>query len=45
MYLAKLQNGELDIEKSASQKDARTLFLRALVGIEKVLDDSHDHED
>ena len=45
VYLAKLQNGELSIEKSASQENARTLFLRALFGIEKALDDGHDHED
>ena len=45
VYLAKLQNGELSIEKSASQENARALFLRALVGIEKALDDGHDHED
>ena len=45
VYLAKLQNRDLDIEKSSSQENARTLFLRALVGIEKALDDGHDHED
>ena len=44
VYLAKLQKGELDIEKSASQENARALFLQALVNIEKALDDSHDHE-
>ena len=45
VYLAKLQSGGLDIEKSASQENARTLFLRALVDIEKALNDGHDHED
>ena len=43
VYLAKLQNGELEIEKSASRENREALFLRALVGIEKALDDGHEH--
>ena len=43
VYLAKLQNGELEIEKSASPENREALFLRALVGIEKALNEEHEH--
>ena len=43
VYLAKLQNGELEIEKSASPENREALFLRALVGIEKALEEEHEH--
>ena len=39
----KLQNGELEIEKSASPENREALFLRALVGIEKALNEEHEH--
>ena len=43
VYLAQLQNGELSIEKSAVPENREALFLRALAGIEKALDDGHEH--
>ena len=43
VYLAKLQNGELEIEKIASPGNREALFLRALVGIEKALNEEHEH--
>ena len=45
VYLAKLQNGELEIEKSVSKEKRETLFLRSLIGIEKALSEEHNHED
>ena len=43
VYLAQLQKGGAEIEKGASREDREALFLRSLIGIEKALDDSHEH--
>ena len=43
VYLAQLQKGGLEIEKGASREDREALFLRSLIGIEKALDDGHEH--
>jgi capsid portal protein len=44
VYLAKLQKGSVEIEKKGvSREEREALFLRALTGIEKALDDGHEH--
>ena len=43
VYLAKLQNGELELEKSVSQENREALFLKSLIGIEKALNEAHEH--
>ena len=43
VYLAKLHNGELELEKGVSEKNKEALFLKSLIGIEKALGDDHEH--
>ena len=44
VYLAKLQSGgDMEIEKGASRENREALFLRSLIGIEKALNDDHEH--
>ena len=43
VYLAKLHNGELELEKGESGKNNEALFLKSLIGIEKALSNDHEH--
>ncbi len=43
MYLAQLQKGGIEIEKGASREEREALFLRSLIGIEKALEEGHEH--
>lgn len=42
VYLAKLHNGELTVEKATSQEIRESVFLRGVRAIEKALEDSHE---
>ena len=43
VYIAQLQKGGTEIEKGASREKREALFLRSLIGIEKALEDEHEH--
>ena len=42
VYLAKLQNGDVEIEKSVTKESKEALFLKSLIGIEKALAEEHE---